>query len=337
MDSGGRSCGISGADVAVGHPPAGGIEREAVGRTPPRISVIVVNWNGGEMLAACIAALFRQTAAADEVIVVDNGSADGSAELVASRFPGVQLIRNGANLGFAGGNNVALECMTGDYALLLNNDTVVEGDFIQHLREAIIGETDSRVGMYSVRMLLEGTGRVDTLGLAISELGLSWDIKEPAGIARLAGPCGGAAVYARRMLAAVRDENGYFDRRFFLYFEDADLAWRCRKAGWRCRYVEGAVVHHRHGASTAGNPRPYLYFFFRNRVLCHLKNARPRWLMMPPFLLVQLAVLVKYLLRGEGAVCAAGIWAGLSRCILDPGQVLRRWGLGLGEGAVSGD
>ena len=228
-----------------------------------KASIIVVNWNGKRYLEECLLALLAQTYSPYEVILVDNGSHDGSVDFVAERFPQVRIIENGENLGFAAGNNVAIRVARGDYIVTLNNDTRAEPDWLEELVK--VTEADPRIGMCASKMLFYyHTGVLNSTGISLDRAGIAWDRRggerddgrerEPI---EIFGPCAGAALYRQEML----DEVGLFDEDFFAYHEDVDLAWRARSRGWRCMYSPRAVVYHVHsGTGLEGSA-------FKNRLL----------------------------------------------------------------------
>jgi len=234
-----------------------------------QVSVVILNWNGLRYLERCLTSLQAQTFTDFEVILVDNGSTDGSVEWVRERFPQVRLICNESNAGFAAGNNQAIRASQAEYLVTLNNDTHVEPDWLGALVGAVEGEPS--VGMCASKMLFaDRPETINSTGISLDPVGIAWDRRggEPddapeagdaaeAGLVEIFGPCAGAALYRRAMLEQV----GLFDEGFFAYLEDADLAWRARLAGWRCMYVPKARVYHVHSATgREGSP-------FKSRLL----------------------------------------------------------------------
>ena len=131
-----------------------------------KASIIVLNWNGKRYLEECLHALFTQTYSPYEIILVDNGSHDGSVDFVAERFPAVRIIENGENLGFAAGNNVAIRVARGDYIVTLNNDTRAEPDWLEELVKVV--ETDPKIGMCASKMLFYyHTGILNSTGISL--------------------------------------------------------------------------------------------------------------------------------------------------------------------------
>ena len=269
-----------------------------------RLSVIILNWNGKSLLTQCLDSLQQQSFRDFETILLDNGSSDGSADYVRTAYPWVRLVALPENLGFADGNNRALAECSGEFIVTLNNDTKADPDFLAALAAA--AETDPGVGMVAAKMLnFFDKGRIDSVGVSIATNGMGQNIgvgEEDRGQydtpAEVFGPCAGAALYRREML----DQVGFFDPAFFAYYEDLDLAWRGRLAGWRAVTAPGAVVYHVHSA-TSGKMSPFtVYQVQRNKWFVLLKNWPAPLLIrhLPLILLFDLAALGLALLRGRG-------------------------------------
>lgn len=268
------------------------------------VSVIILNWNGKKFLQECLDSLAAQTCREFETILVDNGSTDGSAAYLMEHFPWVRLVTLPENTGFSGGNNRGLAECRGDYIVTLNNDTKVDPEFLAELMKA--AEADPQVGMVAAKMLnFFETGRIDSVGIRATRNGMGYNIgvgEQDCGQydtpQEVFGACAGAALYRRTML----DEVGFFDTEFFAYYEDTDLAWRARLAGWRCVTAPGAVVYHVHSA-TSGRMSPFtVYQVQRNKWYVLLKNW-PASLLLKNFPLIaafDLAALVLAVLRGRG-------------------------------------
>jgi GT2 family glycosyltransferase len=216
-----------------------------------QVSIIIVNWNGREHLEMCLPTVLSQTYQGFAVIVVDNGSTDGSTELLRSRFPSVGLIQNPRNLGFAAANNQAIQASDSPFIATLNNDTRAEPDWLKMLVSAM--ESHPRVGMCASKMLFaDQPGVINSAGICLDRAAIAWDRLggQPDNPAEsetipIFGPSAGAALYRRAML----DQIGLFDEKFFAYLEDVDLAWRAQRAGWKALYVPQARVYHLHSAT----------------------------------------------------------------------------------------
>lgn len=248
----------------------------------------MVAWNSGATLDRCLGAIGASRWGGDlEVVVVDNGSTDGSTADWDGRHPGVELRQAGRNLGFAGGANVGLSDLDGtDAVALVNPDAFVEPGWLAALVEAL--DADPAVGAAVPKMLLVGDGpaRINNVGTEISprweprDRGLGQlDVGQYDEPGEVWGWCGGAVLLRSSYLRDV----GLFDERLFMYAEDVDLSWRGRARGWRYRYVPTAVVHHVHRASSGGRRTPLLdYLNRRNRLVVvtrhgGLRGAASAW------------------------------------------------------------
>jgi len=268
------------------------------------ISIVILNFNGKRYLEACLASVFSQTFGDFEVLLVDNGSSDGSLEYVEMHFPEVRVIKNEKNLGFAGGMNAGIMQTSGEYIMILNNDTQMEKSFLEKL--IVPMKSEERVGMCASKMLL-CDGRINSTGICLSRSGAAWDrgLAEPDvgqydASLEVFGPCAGAALYRKKML----EEIGFFDEDFFLYMEDVDLAFRGRLAGWKCCYVPDARVRHVHGGTLAPGSELAVYYGNRNLLWNVVKNF-PRTLLitsMPWIIGRNLAVVLYYALNGNGRI-----------------------------------
>lgn len=274
------------------------------------MSVIVVNWNGLALLPECLASLTGQTYPRLELIVVDNGSTDGSREFLA-REDGhrITLVAHLVNAGFAGGNNLGIRASKGAWVALLNNDAVADPGWVEALVRA--AEADPGIGMCASKIYARGLdGVLDGAGLLLSRDGvgrgrgrLERDRAEFSREEDALVPSACAALYRRAML----DEIGLFDEDFFAYCEDTDLGLRGRLAGWRCRYVPDAVVHHRYSGSTSPYSSFKVFQVERNRIWVVVKCFPPG------LLLASLAyTAARYAVQAYGAVSGRGAAARMS-------------------------
>ncbi len=267
------------------------------------ITVIIVNWNGRHLLADCLDALNRQTLAPSEIILVDNGSTDGSIQWLTQNHPQVRLMPQAENLGFARANNLALEQVKTPYAALINNDTEADPRWLEHLHAAL--EADPSAGSAASKMLIHSEpGVIDRAGDGYTRAGAAmmrgrgqpashYDQAEP-----IFGACAGAALYRMDMLK----ELGLFDEDYFLIYEDVDLAFRAQLQGWRCVYVPQAVVLHKVSRSLVHDSATSVYYGHRNLEWTYLKNIPAPLLLasLPLHLLYMLASGVFFALQGRG-------------------------------------
>jgi len=270
----------------------------------PRVSVVVVNYNGKHFLSDCFSSVFSQTYSPFDVIMVDNASHDGSVDFVRDHFPQVTVLVNEANMGFAGGTNVGIQRSTGEFILTLNNDTRIDPTFLQEIIRPVI--EDPSVGMCASKMTFPD-GWINSTGICISRSGAAWDrgMFEPDKgqynrIEEVFGPCAGAALYRKAML----DQIGLFDEDFFLFMEDVDLAFRARLSGWKCIYVPSARVVHKHGGTAGFKSDISIYYGNRNLLWYVVKNFPKRMLIeyLPWIIGRNVGVIPYYFMEGKGKI-----------------------------------
>lgn len=228
----------------------------------PFLSVVIVNWNAAALLKSCLAALREEVEAEGathvEVIVVDNGSLDSSLAVARDVYAAVSLIELPENVGFAAGCNAGFSVASGEWIATLNNDVVVERGWLGSLRRAAT-KCDERCGMLQPHVLLAGLDkRVQSTGVVVTRTGnvrdRSRDVEEQSGFgpgAEVFCASASAAWYRRRMLDGVARGGPIFRPEYFMYFEDVDLGWRARLAGWSAQYVPEAIAVHAAHASAA--------------------------------------------------------------------------------------
>lgn len=278
---------------------------------PPRVAVLTVNTNGGDHLPAFAASLRALTYPNYHVVVVDNGSTDGSRQRLPELFPGATVIENGQNLGFTGAVNAGLRyCVQEgfDGVLLLNDDTTHQPDFLNRLMERADAGT-----LVAPKTLLAGTEGLldDTAGdydwwrgvwkhpLLGKPAPPGFDREREVAMANLS--CLLVPLQAFR-------EVGLLDDRFFLYCDDTDFVQRARRAGYRVWLNPRAVIYHLRSASTGGAGSPFaLYYLTRNRPYLMRKHLpRPRyWLFLVYFLTTRVAWAGFFVLRRRFDLLAA--------------------------------
>lgn len=237
-----------------------------------KVSIIVVNFNGSELLKVCLASLFALRFDRREIIVVDNGSSDDSVHVVRSHFPDAKIIELESNRGFTGGNLAGLQASSGEFVALANNDTRVEAGWLDHLLQPMLD--DPRVGVCASQIIFTGTEKINSAGDGITTagVGLNHGLNGNRAEFRLLRPafgaCGAAVLYRRKML----DEIGFLDEDFFLYDEDTDLNFRAQLAGWKCVYVPNAVAYHHSNATARRLSDLHVYYHTRNLEFVYIKN-----------------------------------------------------------------
>lgn len=218
------------------------------------ISVIIPNWNGKHFLSGCLDSLLKQTYEPIETIVVDNGSHDGSAEFIEKQYPSVRLIKFPHNTGFSVAVNAGIRAARGDYIALLNNDTIVDANWLKEMVRPLqedkeIGSAGCKMLAYDNPSLLDGAGDGYRRGGLPGRIGhREMDLGQFDQTRPILGACGGAALYRRSML----DDIGLFDEDYFAYLEDVDIALRAQTRGYPSIYVPSAIMYHL-GCGTTGS------------------------------------------------------------------------------------
>jgi len=280
------------------------------------VSVIVVNYNGGALLKQCVDALRKQTMNDFEVIVVDNGSSDGSLEMINNGWDKLRILELGKNTGFAVGNNRGVGKARGKWIALLNNDAFPREDWLENLLAATkrYPEHDFFASHQYNAMnptLLDGTGDMYAYN------GIAWrrDYQTPVnkGVNQddeVFGACAGAAMYRKSCF----DEVGGFDEDYFCYFEDVDLSFRLRLAGYHCMHIANAVVYHVGSATAGGGESDFaVYHGYRNFVWTFVKCMPGRLILqyLPSHLLMNARHVNSFMKMGRGKVILKAKWHAL--------------------------
>jgi GT2 family glycosyltransferase len=282
----------------------------------PALSVIVLNYNGRAWLPGCIEALAAQRGApAFEILLVDNGSTDGSAAFARERWPAVRVIESGGNLGFAEGNNVGARAARGEWLVFLNNDTAAEPGWLASLA-AEAGAHPEFAIVTSRVLFLDDPSIVDSAGDGYFRAGGAFKHGYGASTGGFAssrevfGACGAAFMIRRGDFAAL----GGFDARFFMNFEDVDLSYRARLRGLRVWYAASAVVRHAGGASLGVASADAVYYGQRNLEWVWMKNtpAGLLWRTAPAHAVYALAGVLHYVRAGRGWPAIRGKFAALA-------------------------
>ena len=280
------------------------------------VSVIIPNFNGMAYLDGVLAGLECQTVSNFDVILVDNGSNDGSCAFVAARYPWVHLIELPENFGFCKAVNEGIRASRSPYVLLLNNDIEVTENFIEEMLSAI--KRHPKAFSCAARMIqFHDRDRLDDAGNYYCALGWAYargkgkDIHTYEKEEKIFASCAGAAIYRKKIF----DELGYFDEEHFAYLEDMDVGYRARIAGYDNIYCPSAVVYHV-GSGTSGSR--YNSFKVRlaarNNIYLNYKNM-PFLQLLVNVLPIGAGMTVKYLFfkkRGFGADYLAGVKEGLA-------------------------
>ena len=273
---------------------------------PSSVTVIIVNWNGGILLKECLLRLKCQSLIPNRILVMDNGSTDGSCKY-AEEIEGITLRKLGSNFGFAVANNRAIDECDTDYIALLNPDAFAESDWLEHLLKA--AESYPGVAAFGSRQLVHGaTDILDGIGDIYHVSGLVWrngygrtQSLSDLSACEIFSPCAGAVLYSRDALV----EIGGFDEDYFCYVEDVDLGFRLRLAGYKSRYVPEAIVHHVGSASTGGHHSDFtVYHGHRNLVWTFVKNMPGLLLLLllPLHIVLNIISILYFSLKGKAKV-----------------------------------
>jgi hypothetical protein len=249
----------------------------------PLISVIVLNYNGKNFLNECLKSVLNGNYPNFEVVLVDNASSDDSIELAKEKFENnrvLNIVKNACNLGFAAGNNVGISYGKGEYVLFLNNDTVVEPNWLIELVSVM--ESDAKIGAAQSKLLsLADKRTIDSAGDFVDYYGLairrgSWGEEDKGQYDRIEEifSARGAALIVRSKILA---EIGAFDADFFLSYEDIDLCWRIRLNGYKIVFVPKSRVYHIGGATTISSS-VNVFHTEKNRLSTLLKNMPLKYL-----------------------------------------------------------
>ncbi|MBN1223796.1 MAG: glycosyltransferase family 2 protein [Candidatus Aminicenantes bacterium] len=243
-----------------------------------KVSFIIVNWNGEKTIAQCLDSVLAQTYKNREIIFLDNRSSDQSLDIVKENYTLDQLVELDRNYGFAEANNRGLKQATGEYIALINNDTVLEKDWLEKAMAVFRESKSGHVGSVATKIIhYHKRHLIDSAGVEFYGLGACWDYKNwPQNAAEVNhrkpvfGACASAALYKRSVI----EETGFFDSRFFVYFEDTDLSFRLRLFGYDCVYEPGAVCYH-YGARRRDKKNTlFVEFGRRNIEFLFIKNMQ---------------------------------------------------------------
>lgn len=289
-----------------------------------KVTVVIPNYNGIKYIRDCMDSLYKQEDISFEILVVDNGSKDGSLEILKTEYVDAKVIALEENTGFCHAVNVGIQNSGTPYVILLNNDTVVKPGFVEALQEAI--EESERIFSVSSMMLsMADESRIDDAGDGYSMLGWAYarGKGKPAARyekrAKVFAACGGAAIYRKEVFEKI----GYFDENHFAYLEDIDIGYRARIHGYRNAYEPKAKVIHA-GSATSGSR----YNEFKTK-LSSANNAYMiaknmpllQWLLNLPFLLVGFLIKAFFFsMKKMGGLYVKGYWKGACRIFTKEGR-----------------
>lgn len=266
----------------------------------PKVSILIVNFNGGKVFKDCLQSLKGLKYSNYEVITVDNGSSDGTEKLA--------KIRNKRNLGFVGGNNEGVKIAKGKYVLLLNNDTKVAPDLLDVLVSKM--ESDERIGVIQPKIyLMDKPGYLDNAGSFFTKIGFleHWGFNKKDGkefdSEKEIFAAKGACMLTRSDLIK---KIGLFDQDYFAYFEESDFCWRAILTGYKILYYPKTSIQHKVGFTTKTQNVNFLnYLYYRNRICSLIKNLSTKNLLwiFPVHLFVSFGIAFLFLIRGSLENC----------------------------------
>ncbi len=281
----------------------------------PEITVVVVNYNGGDYIRGCLESLARQTFRNFETIVVDNASSDGSIDRVGDLPPNTIILRETINHGFAGGNNLAARRGRGRWLALLNPDAEAAPDWLESMMRAVRERPSHRI-VASLQMSMTDAKILDGVGDCYLAYGYAWrggfgrSVSETPVAGECFAPCGAAALYPRDLFLAC----GGFDERYFCYHEDVDIGFRLRLLGERCQFDPRSRVRHA-GSGITGRASDFAVFHgARNGFWTYVKNMPGRLLILtaPVWVAGTIAILVRGLVTGRFGATIRGLGAAFS-------------------------
>lgn len=303
----------------------------------PRVSVIIPSWNARSFVGECLNSLRNQSFRDFEVVVVENGSTDGSPDFITKNYPEVIMLRQDHNTGFAKAVNIGIKHSKSDYVALLNNDAIASKDWLKELVLHMDQHKDSAAAVSKILKQTKGAKTnkflIDTTGDFYSIWGMpfprgrdeidegQYDKKE-----EVFGACGGAVIYRREYLAR---DIGLFDEAFFAYYEDTDLSFRIRRAGYKIFYVPTSIVHHKVGATSGGGKNKFTrYHSVKNTWFLFLKEMPGRyfWINLPRYFIGQTLMLISSI---RGGILLPHLKGLLVAVAYTPIMIIRRWRIAL--------
>ncbi len=280
----------------------------------PLVSIIILTHNTLKTTSECLSSLNNVSYKNLEIIVVDNGSTDNTSSYIKKHFPKIGVIRNNSNLGFAEGNNIGFQKAKGELILFLNNDTIVERDFLTPLMDKIvsdktIGGVQPKILNYSKKNVIDSVGSYFITSGFLYHFGHNKKDQEKYNIEEEIFSMKGACMLFKR---EVLQKVGVFDKDYFAYFEETDLCQRVWLSGYRLLYIPTSSIYHIGGATAKKFPSAAMHYHsYKNRIYTYLKNLEPYSLIkvMPGHILLCVVVAMAFLLTGKISLVVAIIRA----------------------------
>lgn len=278
----------------------------------PRVAVVIPSWNSKDDLPTCLDSLLQQTLPC-EIIVVENGSTDGSLEFLQTHYSKITILPQKKNLGFDGGVNVGIRYALErgfSYIALLNNDAAAHKDWLKYLAEAL--DKNQEVGIVTCKLMGIDTKYLDSTG----DIYTTWGLAYPRGRdepvsntydkdVNIFGASGGASLYR----ATLFKEIGLFDEKFFAYYEDVDISFRAQLAGWKVKFEPKSIAYHQIGATSTRIKGFTTYQTMKNLPMLFWKNVPRKHIphMLPRFSVAYCSLLASALTSGRGIPAIKGI------------------------------
>lgn len=292
-----------------------------------KTTVVIPNFNGIQYVEKCLESLENQSVKHFSIIVIDNGSTDGSVELVQEKYPYVQVICMGENTGFSVAVNKGIELTTTRYVILLNNDTITEINFVEEMERAI-SKSEQIFSVSSKMIDMNLPTKIDGAGDLYCALGWAFakykgdSIKKANKKCKIFSACAGAAIYRKSIL----DEIGLFDEQHFAYLEDVDIGYRARIYGYENWYTPNAIVYHA-GSGVSGSrynefkislaSKNSIYLIYKNMPFLQIV------LNFPFFIIGFLIKTLFFMKKGYGTLYCHGLMKGIIFCFTKEAQEKR--------------
>lgn len=265
----------------------------------PLISVVTVNYNHSSDTIEFLESIYKSSYKNFEIIVVDNGSEPGDAELIKEKFNDITLYRLEKNIGFAPANNIGIRNSNGDYILSINNDMVVEEDFIEPLLKVLqenseIGVVCPKIKFYDEPRNIQSAGYTEINPITVRNKSIGFNEADTGQYDKdniTAFAHGGATMFAKELL----NDIGQMSEIFFLYYEDLDWCRRVRYAGYKICYVHNSTVYHKDSVTTGVNSPYKTYYINRGRLIYMRRHVKFPYI-IPSTIYIFLIALPKNLL-----------------------------------------
>ena len=268
-----------------------------------KISIIIVNWKGKKFLSECLDGVQHQSYQHFNIILVDNGSKDGSIDFVNRNYPEAKTIALTKNVGFSAANNIVLKTVQSKYVALLNNDAVAHPRWLKSLIEAL--ESHPEAGFAASKMLFYNDPEtIDRAGDTYTRAGtglLRGRGKSKSNYNKqewIFGACAGAALYRTLML----EDIGLFDEDFFLLYEDVDISFRAQLKGYKCLYVPEAIVYHKASSSIVYDSPISVYYSHRNLEWAYIKNMPSKLILKTLWLHIMYDIAAFFFFAANGRI-----------------------------------